>query len=446
MNTNDTAEKQRILYKDNVLVKTKYELSLVENKLYNLLLYKFQKEGNLLKCKITHSEIKEVIKNKETNTISGIHTVLSKLSSKKILIEEVKPNNKNSLWHNYNLINGYTYDDEFKDFEIQATEKIYALLKQKFENGCYTPNNLNVFLNLNNYYAQRLYELLRLWSNTKSTVTYRIDELKDYFMLSNNYKEYGNFKRRIILPAIKELNKNGLFEITIKENKCGRKVESIDFIIKDLDKRKYFASQPSIQNNLNKNELALDISYENMSNEVVNVESPAIDAISEVPMASITVEEDINNIETISNMPLYNTNMNEYEMLQSNNYIETPNYKMNTYDSNIQSFNHNEAIENYNLKQTHIARKTSINTGIHNIKNLVESISTVYPEETILNKACLRLLKIDFKGYDFSEGDLYMAYAEAEAMTMEKDNVEIIGVGSYQYFKAVLKSKIDSIR
>ena len=39
-----------------------------------------------------------------------------------------------------------------------------------------------------------------------------------------------------------------------------------------------------------------------------------------------------------------------------------------------------------------------------------------------------------------------MAYAEAEAMTMEKDNVEIIGVGSYQYFKAVLKSKIDSIR
>lgn len=440
MNTNDTSEKQRILYKDNILVKTKYELSLVENKLYNLLLYKFQKEGNLLKCKITHNEIKEVIKNKETNTISGIHTILSRLSSKKILIEEIKANNKNSLWHHYNLINGYTYDDEFKDFEIQATEKIYDLLKQKFENGCYTPNNLNVFLNLNNYYAQRLYELLRLWSNTKSTVTYRIDELKDYFMLSNNYKEYGNFKRRIILPAIKELNKNGLFEITISENKCGRKVESIDFIIKDLDKRKYFASQPSLSNNFEKKETDLDINYENMSYEVSNATPNILESISEIPMLAINVPETVDTSEVISSVPVHNVNMHEYEIPKNNKYIETQESDMNAYEHHISSYSHSIKLQEHNNK------KNSTNTAIPYLKNLVNSITTVYPEETILNKACLRLLKIDFKGYDFSEGDLYMAYAEAEAMTMEKDNVEIIGVGSYQYFKTVLKSKIDCIR
>ncbi|MGL5749517.1 MAG: hypothetical protein ACRCXT_03235, partial [Paraclostridium sp.] len=41
-------------------------------------------------------------------------------------------------------------------------------------------------------------------------------------------------------PAIKELNDTGYFEIDFKENKVGRKVDSIDFIVKDLDKRKYF--------------------------------------------------------------------------------------------------------------------------------------------------------------------------------------------------------------
>ncbi|KMJ93091.1 hypothetical protein CBCST_22555 (plasmid) [Clostridium botulinum C str. Stockholm] len=59
-------------------------------------------------------------------------------------------------------------------------------------------------------------------------------------MLDGNYPEYGNFKRRVIVPAIKELNKTGFFEIDFKEVKQGRKVVSIDFLVKDLDKRIYF--------------------------------------------------------------------------------------------------------------------------------------------------------------------------------------------------------------
>lgn len=341
MSEKNKTENQRILYKDNILVKTKYELNLVENKLYNLLLYKFQREGNLLKCTITQEEIKEVIKNKETNTVKGITTVLNKLSSKKILIEEIKQNKKNSLWHNYNLINGYTYDDEFNTFEIQATEKIYDLLKQKFKNGCYTPSNLNIFLTLNNYYSQRLYELLRLWSNTKTVINYKIEDLKEYLMLQDSYPEYGNFKRRIITPAIKELNKNGFFEITISENKSGRKVESIDFFIKDLDKRKYF----------DYGEIAIDID----SNESKGLENKMTLAPKEI-----------------------------------------------TLDNN----------------------------------------ENLYPKETILNKSSLRLLNMDFKGINFTEGKLYMAYVESEAMTMEKDNVDIIKTNSYKYFKTVLKNKL----
>lgn len=234
-------DKQRILLKDNILVKTKYELNLAENRLYNLLLYKFQKEGSDFKCRLSHKEIKEVIKHKELNTVKGIDRVLDRLSLKKVFIEEKKPNGRNSLWHNYKLIDGFTYDDEFNTFEIKATARIYDLLKQKFENGGYTPSNLNLFLSLNNYYAQRLYDLLRLWSGSKAVINYSIEELKEYLMLVEQYPEYGNFKRRVIAPAIKELNKSGCFDIDIVENKVSRKVVSIDFIVKDLDKRVYFS-------------------------------------------------------------------------------------------------------------------------------------------------------------------------------------------------------------
>lgn len=239
MSKNLSKQDQRILMKDNLLVKTKYELTLAENRLYNLILYKFQKEGQVLKCTLSQKEIKEVVKFNDKTTIKGIGELLDNLSIKKIWIEEKKSNGL-SKWHKYNLLNGCTYDEEFKTFEIEATGFIYELIKKKFSNGGYTPNNLNIFLTLGNYYAQRLYELLRLWSNTKTTINYSVEELKSLLMVEEKYPLYGDFKRRVIVPAVKNLNKSKAFEVDFREIKEGRKVESIDFIVKDLDKRKYF--------------------------------------------------------------------------------------------------------------------------------------------------------------------------------------------------------------
>ena len=228
--------KNKVLFKDNVLVKTKYDLKTIENKLFTMILYKLQRDKNILRCKMTHDEIKSIVKNKNENSIKGIGEILEKLSTKKIYIEEIKSNQKNKIWHKYNLINGFSYDEEFNTFEIEATEKIYSLVAKKFKDGGYTPINLAVFFTLKNPYAQRLYDLLRLWSYSKKNINYKISDLKEFFMLDENYSEYGNFKRRVILPAIKELNKTNFFKIDIKENKVGRKVESIDFIVDDFDK------------------------------------------------------------------------------------------------------------------------------------------------------------------------------------------------------------------
>lgn len=242
--------KNKILFKDNVLVRTKYDLKTIENKLFTMILYKFQKEQNILKCKMTHEEIKGIVKNKNENSVKGIGNILDKLSTKKIYIEEVKNDGVNKIWHKYNLINGFSYDEEFNIFEIEATEKIYSLVAKKFEDGKYTPINLAVFLGLKNPYSQRLYDLLRLWSYSKKIINYKVEDLKEYLMLEESYPEYGNFKRRVITPAIKELNSTDFFRVEVKENKIGRKVESIDFIVEDLDKRKYFSKSKFIDKDI----------------------------------------------------------------------------------------------------------------------------------------------------------------------------------------------------
>lgn len=68
-----------------------------------------------------------------------------------------------------------------------------------------------------------------------------------------------------------------------------------------------------------------------------------------------------------------------------------------------------------------------------------------YPDFTILNKPALRMLNIHFKGMDFTQGELLESFIKAESRIMEKDNIDIIDVNSYSYFKAVLEGEIQDI-
>ena len=255
-------ETNKILMKNNLLVKARYNLSLVENRIFLFMLYKLQKEFNgILKCSIPHREFKDIIRCKESNTIKGILNVLEELRKKPIFFKEEKKNKKGNLWGAYGFINGYFYDDELGTFNIEASEKIHEILREYLKMG-YTPVNVQIWLSLNNSYSQRFYDLLRLWSGTKNVITYKIDEIKELLMLEDKYDRYNDFKRRVIIPAIKGLNDTGFFDITINENKIGRRVESIDFIVKDLDKRVYFDKKE-----IKENAIELDKKEYNLNNK-----------------------------------------------------------------------------------------------------------------------------------------------------------------------------------
>ncbi|WP_270942604.1 replication initiation protein [Romboutsia lituseburensis] len=293
MNLIEELENNRVLMKNNMLVKARYSLSLVENRIFLSMLYKLQKRSDgILTCSISHSEFKDIIKFKQKNTVKGILDVLEDLRKKPIYFREEKKNKKGNLWGAYGFINGYEYDDELGIFNIEASEKIYKLLKEYLKMG-YTPVNVQIWLSLNNSYAQRFYDLLRLWSGTKDTVNYKIEEIKELLMLDDKYSKYNDFKRRVILPAIKELNETGYFEIDFKENKVGRKVESIDFIVKDLDKRKYFAKDDAAKEI--PNPTLEDIKL--ISNEVVS-EKQEIISLDQIDIVELNKTKDVKSEKT----------------------------------------------------------------------------------------------------------------------------------------------------
>lgn len=361
MNDYRDIQNPKILMKNNLLIQAKYSLTLVENRIFLLMMYKLQKESNgVLSCEISHDEFKQIIKHAKDKTIKNISKSLSSLRKKSIFFMEEKENKKGIIWGEYGFLNGFTYDDERKIFKIEASEKIYDLLNNYLQTG-YTPANLAALFSMKNYYSQRLYDLLRLWSGTKSVINYSLEDLKMYLQLDESYPEYGNFKRRVILPAIKELNETGYFEIDFKENKVGRKVDSIDFYVKDLDKRKYFTNE---------------------------------DVIADIP--SLVVKE----VAVTNDNAVFD---NKEERTSKSNY----------------------AISSDNVD----------NDKISEFEFLV-------PDEDIFTKGTLRSFKKDFRNIDFKNEYMEKAFDDAVSITLERDDVEIIKVSSYKFFKGTLDNKI----
>ncbi|MGL5330197.1 MAG: replication initiation protein [Peptostreptococcaceae bacterium] len=234
----EIVEKDRIVMKHNSIVKARYNISTIENRIFLLLLYKLQRQDILrvegeLYCDIHIDEFRSIIKKKSEQSAEAIGDSLINLRKQSIYFKD------NSGWGEGGFLSSFKYLEKEKTFRVWASIEIHKYIKEYLEFG-YTPNNFAVFITLVNPNAQRFYDLLRLWSNTKSVINYTVDEIRELLMLEDKYLRYPDFKRRIITPAIEELKKKGKMDINIKEHKDGKKVTSIDFIVKDLDKRVYF--------------------------------------------------------------------------------------------------------------------------------------------------------------------------------------------------------------
>ncbi|MGL4617071.1 MAG: replication initiation protein [Mycoplasmoidaceae bacterium] len=227
-------DNQTILMKNNDLIRAKYSLTTTENKILQLILIKSQKLGkHILHCDIHIDEFKKLISRPNDRKKINIDKILNALITKQIFYK-IGTKEGDSCFIAYK-----EFDIKTKIYTIHAHSKIYELLFNYLKG--YTPINLEIFFSFKTFAAQRLYELIRLWSNSKHTINYSVTDIKKALMINNtSYIEYGNFKRRIIIPAIKELEKKAKMKIDIKEHKQNKKVISIDFMVTDNDKRIYF--------------------------------------------------------------------------------------------------------------------------------------------------------------------------------------------------------------
>lgn len=333
-------DKKDIYMKNNDLIKSRYELTSSENRIYTFVSNELKKQTakneDVVKVTFDRDSLAGYIKNKKDSQPSRIKTVFSKFRKRSIFIQEINDNGE-EIWSEYGFINGYSYNVQKDEFTVEMNTKIHDLITQNYKLG-YTPINVDAIFNLNSVYSQRFYELLRCKSWKDGFVTYTVDELRSYLGLNNkkSYNKYSNFKNKVLDIAIDELNGSGLFNISYEEIKKGKSVFSLKFLVEDLEDRTYFKNKKS-------------------DSKVIGV--------------GIEIQDD------------------------------------------------------------HLA--------------LCKEVENKFvPDPLVFTKGALRKFKMDFVGENFENEYMMELFEEAVALTMEKDNVEIISISSYRYFKGILKNKI----
>jgi plasmid replication initiation protein len=130
------------------------------------------------------------------------------------------------------------YHDGEGYVSMTFSQEIAANLKDLTKGGCYTITDFESVCRLDTVYSIRLYEWCRQFRNT-GLLHISVDEFRHRFGLERKYSAFTDLKKRVIDPAVKELNDKskpmkGKLKYIVK--KKGPRITSIVFTFprKDL--------------------------------------------------------------------------------------------------------------------------------------------------------------------------------------------------------------------
>lgn len=102
------------------------------------------------------------------------------------------------------------------------------LLQLAEQETFYTSYNLRYVLPMSSQYSPRLYEILKSYQKNNREWFFETEELKR-LLDCQNYKNFNDFKRFAIEPAVKEINKYTDINIAFDTEKEGRKITRVIF-------------------------------------------------------------------------------------------------------------------------------------------------------------------------------------------------------------------------
>lgn len=240
--------RKELVVKDNALINASYTLSLVEQRLILLAVIEARETGRGINANdplCIHAESYITQFNVQRN---GAYKAL-KDACKDLFVRQFsyQENRKRGLAKvTSRWVSEIAYIDNAGCVELIFTPAIVPLITRLEKQ--FTSYELEQVSNLTTAYSVRLYEILIAWRSAGKTPVIDLVELRTQIgVLDTEYNKVADLKKRVLEPAILQINTHTDITVSYEQHKNGRNITGLSFKFKQKsdDKKKGSNSRQS---------------------------------------------------------------------------------------------------------------------------------------------------------------------------------------------------------
>ena len=207
-----------IITQSNKLIESRYTLTLSEQRVIFAMISMINPEDeDFVEYKIRVSDLAKVIGLKGKDFYSQVQQITKDIINKTLQIKQ------DDGILQINWISSAKYIDDQGIVKLTFDPKLKPYLLQLKQN--FTSTKLGIIVKFRSFFTNRIYYLAKQYQKIGERVI-SVAYLKEIFP---QYQMYKDIKRRVILPAQKEINDKSDIRFDFKEIKVGRKVKEIVF-------------------------------------------------------------------------------------------------------------------------------------------------------------------------------------------------------------------------
>ena len=226
----------KYIYKNNALIEAQYSFTTWEYRIFELCIA--YTDTNATELKLHRFYLAELVKlfGVSKSAYPLIRKAVESLKKKEIRVPFITPEGY-ERYADFNVTSVSTEPKKYNEIddndyiEIKLSSDLKPFI---YERKSYCKYPIEALLCGSSPYSFRIYLFLKRYE-FKGRRAMDVENMKFKMMLQDRYKLYGNFKRKVLLQAQKDLLERSDICFTLREKKKGKKVVTIIF---DIEKNK----------------------------------------------------------------------------------------------------------------------------------------------------------------------------------------------------------------
>jgi plasmid replication initiation protein len=222
-------DKNLVVCKSNKVIEAGYKLSLNEQRVILCCIAQVNSNKPLSpteRLEVTAQDFSDRFQISKDKSYQTLKEVSEQLFERYVIIDNPDPADKSLRYTKTRWISAVNYHTDIGKISLLFAPLMIPYLSEL--TGNFTFYQLEHIGAMSSIYALRLYELLMQWKTTGKREI-EIDWLKTQFELDASYNRMFDLKKRVIDPAVKDINKHSNYAVSWEQRKTGRKVTHLIF-------------------------------------------------------------------------------------------------------------------------------------------------------------------------------------------------------------------------